>query len=105
MPRPPKDPAKSTAPRGRKVPAKAAAPAAEEVINVTIDTSKLMLPDLKLISRLRRGALNDEDAMDLLERCVVGGIEHIPLPMLSDVLAALFDAVYRNKNPETDQGN
>ena len=77
-------------------------------LDITIDISALRLPDLRLISRIFRGAAGDEDTIDLLERVVVGGADklaQIPVDQLRDVLRALHAAVYSASNPETPEGN
>lgn len=100
MPRTPRTPRPPAAPAAEQP----AAPAPKQ-LDIVIDRTKLMLPDLALLSRIRRGAGRDEEAIELLDRVVVGGISTVPFDALGHVLDAVFQVVYRSANPETPEGN
>lgn len=89
--------------KGRQVPAapqleeQPVAAAAAKVLEIAIDTSRLMVPDLKFLARARRGEIRDEEAVDFLERVVVGGVASVPFDALGQVWAAVYQAVYGGK--------
>lgn len=73
--------------------------AAEQLgeITVEIDTAKLKVADLRFLARARRGEIKDEEALDFLNRVVVGGVEELPYDALPQIWAAVFQTVYGGK--------
>jgi hypothetical protein len=63
-------------------------------LEILIDTAKMVVTDLKLLARARRGEIGDEEAVDFLERIVVGGVSVIPFEALGQVWGAVYAAVY-----------
>lgn len=74
-------------------------------VNVVIDRTKLLLPDLSLLARIRRAEATDDEVLVMLDRVVVGGISLVPLDALPHVLQAVHAVVYKASEPETPQGN
>lgn len=75
----------------------AEAPEAVE-LHLELDRSKLLITDLTLLSRARRNAITDEEAVAFFDRVLIGGVSNIPLDALPDVWKAIFQTVYRSPN-------
>ncbi len=74
----------------------------EPVIRLQVDTTKLTIGDQELLLRLGGTTTNDAsalilqaDAIALLDRIVVGGVKHLPLAELPDVMAQVTKALNR----------
>lgn len=63
-------------------------------LEITIDTSSLKMRDLRLLGQLRQGKGSDEDALEFLNRVVVGGVDDLPLDAQPEIWAAVWQTVY-----------
>lgn len=90
-------------PRTRKVtPVVTPAPiAAAPALDITIDLSGLTFGDVKLFTAMKNGTVDQDAIIEMLGRCVVGGIDHLPftaLPQIAQALAAAMSAASNPKN-------
>jgi hypothetical protein len=93
-------------PRGRKAPApaqptQAAAPTAPIVLDIQINLDGLTIGDLRLFAALKNGTADEMALVDLFNRCVVGGVDHLPMRALSQVALALADAMRVAQSPNS----
>jgi hypothetical protein len=63
-------------------------------LEIMIDTSSLKMGDLRLLGQLRQGRGSDEDALEFLNRVVVGGVDDLPLDAQPEIWAAVWQTVY-----------
>lgn len=75
------------------------APAATQ-LDIVITLDRLVIGDLKLFAALKGGTADQMDMIDLLGRCVVGGIDHLPFTALPQIAQALAAAMERSSNPK-----
>lgn len=87
-------------PRGRKAPA-AAATSAAPTLNLQIDLDGLTIGDLKVFANLKSGTADELAMVAMLNRCVVGGVDHLPLKALPQVGEALAKAMQAAQNPNS----
>lgn len=70
-----------------------------------IDRSQLRFDDLAIVSRMRRGAVGDEEVVAFMRRVCVGGAAGFQRVALGDMhlaFKALFEAVYGAPKAEHD---
>jgi hypothetical protein len=74
-------------------------------LRLDVDRSKITLGDLRFIAQMSGNKSMSPETMermfDMLERVIVGGIEHIPYDALPQVMEAVSSAL----NPETELKN
>jgi len=89
-------------PRGRKAPAPIAAPApTAPALDIQINLDGLTIGDLRLFAALKNGTADEMALVDLFNRCVVGGVDHLPMRALSQVALALADAMRAAQSPNS----
>ena len=69
-------------------------------MKITLDFDKLTIGDLELLDRAGRGEPVTSEIIALLDRIVEGGVRHLPLSRLPEVVEALTDAIGQLTNPE-----
>lgn len=84
----------------RKSSAPAAAAEAPAPLDIVITLDGLTIGDLKLFTALQQGTAHQADLIDLLGRCVVGGIDHLPFTALPQIAQALSAAMAQSSNPK-----
>lgn len=67
-------------------------------IQITLD--KLTIGDLRIFNALKNGTAGEPDLVDLLNRCVIGGVEHLPLSAMPQIAQALSAAIAESSNPK-----
>lgn len=68
-------------------------------LEITLDN--LTIGDLRVFAALKNGTADELAMIDLLNRCVAGGIEHLPLSKLAEVATALANAIKASQNPNS----
>lgn len=77
-------------------------------INITVDISKMTFGDWeRMDSWGREGeAPPVSEVLDILDRVVEGGVRHLPITALGDIMEAIRKAVEKSANPsEVATGN
>jgi hypothetical protein len=85
----------------RKSPTPTEATAVQPVasqLDVEITLNRLTIGDLRIFSALKHGTAGELDLVDLLDRCVVGGVEHLPLTAMPQIAQALSEAIAASSN-------
>jgi hypothetical protein len=80
-------------------PVQPAAPAIPQ-LDIEIALDALTIGDLRLFSALKNGTAGELDLVDLLDRCVVGGVAHLPLTAMPQIAQALSKALDASSNPK-----
>ena len=68
-------------------------------MEIKINLDNLTIGDLELMDQAARGEIPMAELVDLLDRVVEGGVRHLPLTALKDIVAALNAEVERLTNP------
>ncbi|MDQ2995467.1 MAG: hypothetical protein M3R61_00205 [Chloroflexota bacterium] len=76
------------------------AAAAPQQLDIQITLDALTIGDLKLFGALQKGTADQMEMIDLLARCVVGGIDHLPFTALPQIAQALAAAMGDASNPK-----
>lgn len=81
-------------------PAPVAPIAAPTKLNIVIDRDAFTFADLKLFAASEAGTANEDDVLALLDRCVVGGLDPLPLTAMPQIVEALMQAIGEIRNPK-----
>lgn len=76
-----------------------------EKIEIKIDINQLTFGDLEIIDKASKGQTELREVIPLLDRIVVGGVRHLPITEMTNVMTAIEKATSDMGNPETPQGN
>jgi hypothetical protein len=69
-------------------------------MDIKVQLDALTIGDLERMDAAARGEVPMSQLIDLLDRVVVGGVRHLPLTALSDIIAALSAAIAEMSNPK-----
>jgi hypothetical protein len=67
---------------------------------IIVDIDKLTIGDLETLDKASARKLSTVELIEFLEGIVVGGIRHLPIKRLGDVIKALGNAVSESANPK-----
>lgn len=73
--------------------------------SLTVDLDQLTIGDMELFDRIAVQKASNGEIVGLLNRVVVGGVNHLPYKQLPRVMEALKDALQAAGNPDSAQGN
>lgn len=66
---------------------------------LAVDMDLLLIGDLETLDRASSKKLPTSELIVFLDRIVVGGVRHLPLRRLGDIIEALGNAVTESANP------
>lgn len=73
--------------------------------SLVVDMDQLLISDLETLDRASAKKLPTSELIKFLDRIVVGGVRHLPLRRLGDIIEALGEAVTEAANPTSAAGN
>ncbi len=65
----------------------------EEVVEIKVDLDKLTFGDLEKFDELAAGTASVKEIVGLLDRAVVGGVRHLPLSKMPEIVEAIKGAM------------
>lgn len=71
-----------------------------EATKLIVNLDNLTIGDLELFDSWSRGEAPIKNILDVLDRAVEGGVRHLPLSQIGDVVAAIREAVGEASNPK-----
>lgn len=74
-------------------------------VKIVIDLDQITIGDLPLLDRLGKGEADPEEILGILDRVVEGGVQHLPLSMMSEITAEFNKATENMLGTEEDQKN